>query len=160
MTGFEFLHGTWNVANRRLRERLAGCEDWEEFPGISECHGFFGGAGNFDEIEFPTLGWSGATLRLLDAESGLWSIYWATSRLGLTFPPVIGRFEDGVGTFYADEEHEGRPVRLRFIWSVPAPDAPRWEQALSEDGGETWETNWTMELSARAARARAAAPSA
>jgi hypothetical protein len=30
---------------------------------------------------------------------------------------------------------------------VTSPDACRWEQAYSADGGKTWETNWTMEFS-------------
>ena len=28
--------------------------------------------------------------------------------------------------------------------TVTAPDAPRWEQASSVDGGKTWETNWIV----------------
>jgi hypothetical protein len=26
------------------------------------------------------------------------------------------------------------------------PNSAQWEQAFSEDGGKTWETNWIMEL--------------
>ncbi|MEU7843737.1 hypothetical protein AB0B39_22580 [Micromonospora sp. NPDC049114] len=54
MGDFDFYVGTWNVVNRRLRERLTGCDEWEEFPGVSVAHSFFGGGGNFDEITFPT----------------------------------------------------------------------------------------------------------
>jgi NIPSNAP len=34
----------------------------------------------------------------------------------------------------------------RFHWTNPAPDAARWEQAFSADGGRSWETNWIMEF--------------
>jgi hypothetical protein len=30
-------------------------------------------------------------------------------------------------------------------------DAARWEQAFSDDGGATWETNWTMDFARVAA---------
>ena len=33
---FDFEFGTWRVRHRRLKERLAGCQDWEEFSGESE----------------------------------------------------------------------------------------------------------------------------
>lgn len=36
------------------------------------------------------------------------------------------------------------PIKLRFLWTMAAPDVPRWEQAFSSDGGATWETNWVM----------------
>jgi hypothetical protein len=44
------------------------------------------------------------------------------------------------------ELSEGRQVRTRFIWHVDDRDACRWEQALSIDGGLTWETNWYMDF--------------
>ena len=41
---------------------------------------------------------------------------------------------------------EGKPIRVRFIWSGVTTPTPRWEQAFSEDGGETWETNWITDF--------------
>jgi len=35
---------------------------------------------------------------------------------------------------------------VRFVWSNVTAPTPRWEQAFSADGGETWETNWVMEF--------------
>ena len=57
--------GTWDVANRRLVKRNAGCTEWEEFSGRSVAHGFWGGAGNFDEITFPAKDFDGATVRVI-----------------------------------------------------------------------------------------------
>ncbi|MEU4402841.1 hypothetical protein ACIQH6_24075 [Micromonospora orduensis] len=145
MGDFDFLVGTWNVVNRRLRERLVGSDEWEEFPGVSVAHTFFGGGGHFDEITFPTKGFSGATLRIFDPATEQWSIYWMNSGRGeVEQPPMVGRFVDGVGRFYADDQHEGRPVRCRFIWSDISATTARWEQAFSVDGERTWETNWIM----------------
>ena len=42
--------------------------------------------------------------------------------------------------------HVHRPIQVRFIWSGATTPTPRWEQAFSEDGGETWETNWIMDF--------------
>ena len=43
-------------------------------------------------------------------------------------------------------EHDGKPVLCRFTWSRTDTSSPRWEQALSEDGGKTWETNWVSDF--------------
>jgi hypothetical protein len=61
-------------------------------------------------------------------------------------PPVHGRFERGVGTFFGEDAHEGRPILVRFIWSGVTARAARWEQAFSLDRGVSWETNWVMHL--------------
>jgi hypothetical protein len=147
MNDFDFLVGTWNVTNRRLVKPLAGSDEWDEFPGRTTSTRHFGGAANFDEIEFPTKGFSGLTLRVHNPGTRLWSIYWSSSARGvLDLPPMVGRFDGDRGEFYADDTHEGTPVRCRFIWTVRGPDSCRWEQAFSVDGEQTWETNWTMDF--------------
>jgi hypothetical protein len=57
-----------------------------------------------------------------------------------------GGFQDGVGTFYADDTWEGKPVRMRFLWSKITPTSCHWEQAFSADKGATWETNWVQDI--------------
>lgn len=146
---FDFLVGTWDVANRRRTDFLDPQSPWEEFPGVSRASGHFGGNANFDEVTFPTKGSAGLTLRLHDPVRQEWSLYWASERTGTLFPPVVGRFTDGVGEFHGNDRHEGRNVRVRFLWSGITADAARWEQAFSTDGGATWLTNWTMRMTRR-----------
>ena len=46
---FDFLVGSWRVAHRRLKERLAGNDQWEEFDGTSTLWLTMGGFGTFDD---------------------------------------------------------------------------------------------------------------
>jgi hypothetical protein len=144
MNDFDFLIGSWNVLNRRLRTLFAGSDDWDTSPGTSTCQPIFNGAGNIDEIIFPTFGSHGFTLRLFDVEREEWSLYWASSRTGLLYPPVVGTFAGGRGDFYGDDTHDGKPIKVHFTWSDITPAAARWEQEFSADGGQTWESNWIM----------------
>jgi hypothetical protein len=143
---FDFLQGPWDVYNRRLVKPLSGSDEWDEFPGHSVARPIFAGAGNMDEIDFPTRGWSGMTIRLFDPERQTWSLHWISSRRDVVDPPVVGRFVDGRGEFFGDDTHERRPIRVRYIWSGITATTARWEQAFSADGERTWETNWLMEL--------------
>ena len=149
---FDFYVGTWDVTNRRLSKPLVGSDDWDEFPAVSVAHTFFDGAGNFDEIDFPTKGFSGATVRTYDKATDQWSLYWINSDKPATLrdPPVVGRFDGDEGLFYADDSYEGTPIKVRYRWSDITATTAHWEQAFSTDGGETWETNWTMDSTRRA----------
>jgi hypothetical protein len=146
---FDFLAGSWDVANRRRRRFLADCEEWDEFPSTSRCLRLFDGAANVDWITFHTLGSAGMTLRLFQPGSQEWSIYWASSRDGILQPPVAGRFDDGEGRFYGDDTYDGKDIRVRYIWSDITPASARWEQAFSADQERTWEINWTMTFTRR-----------
>ena len=85
-------------------------------------------------------------LRRLDPKTGLWSIWWWDGRSVDIDPPVIGRFENRVGTFCGDSELGGKTIRVRYIWDMPTAGVPRWQQAFSPDNGATWETNWFMDF--------------
>lgn len=146
---FDFLFGTWHVNHRRLLFRLEGSTQWEEFDTRSIARPIWDGAGNIDEIigESPSGALRGMTLRLFDPASRQWRLHWANADRGILDLPMIGEFRNGRGEFYAQELFKDRAILVRFIWSDIGPTSARWEQAFSEDGGQTWETNWTMQMS-------------
>lgn len=146
---FDFLIGAWRVEHHQLKRRLAGCTEWRRFEGSTVAGALLGGAANVDDniLAHPDGLYRAATLRSFDAASGNWSIWWLDGRTpGVLDVPVVGGFDSGVGRFYADDVFEGRPIRVRFLWSVAAGGVPHWEQAFSGDDGATWETNWTMDF--------------
>ena len=145
---FDFWMGRWKVQNRRLRTRLAGSDDWDEFVATSVARPILGGLGNQDEFRTDHAGgFIGMSFRFFDPMKRRWSIYWADSRRsGKLEPPVFGAFSGDTGVFEGRDVFEGRPILVRFIWSGITTPTPRWEQAFSDDDGETWETNWIMDF--------------
>jgi hypothetical protein len=71
----------------------------------------------------------GVTVRTYDPKSGTWSIWWYDGRKpGDLDPPVKGRFKDGVGTFYSDDQLRGKPIKVRFTWSGITATAAHWDR--------------------------------
>jgi hypothetical protein len=143
---FDFEFGDWTVHHRVKRAN----GEWQEMEGTSNTRPMLGGLGNVEDNLFHRPGGDtrGLALRAYDPETATWAIWWVDSRAphGALDPPVKGRFENGVGTFYSDGEINGKPARTRFIWSRITKDSARWEQAYSFDAGKTWDTNWIMEF--------------
>ena len=108
-----------------------------------------GGNGNIEDnlLHLPAGDYRAVAIRSFDAASGDWAIWWLDQRAPHQLDvPVIGKFEDGVGTFLAEDILDNRTIRLRFLWLSTDTATPRWEQAMSDDDGVTWETNWTMDF--------------
>jgi ribosomal 50S subunit-recycling heat shock protein len=144
---FDFLFGSWNIHNRYLKGRLRHSTEWGEFDARSQVEPLLDGFGHLDRYSAVRDGtpFEGITLRLFDPATGEWSIHWAdTAQARTLLPPMVGRFTRGVGEFYGDEMVDGKKVSCRFLWTRPTSDSARWEQAFSDDGGKTWETNWIM----------------
>lgn len=147
---FDFLYGAWEVSNRHLLDRLTGSEDWVEWPATLLVVPILGGYGNIDRYVAHPNGTllEGYSVRVYDPDDEVWSIEWVdTSGLRLTHQ-VTGTMGTQTGTFYGEEEYDGRVIPMRFVWSHDRVDRARWEQAYQLDDG-TWETNWVMEFTRR-----------
>ncbi|HEU4945525.1 MAG TPA: hypothetical protein VFT31_00075 [Kribbella sp.] len=146
LTGdFDFFVGPWNGVQRRLKAPLTGSDEWYELTSTSVGYTYFNGAISVDEVDLPALGIRGFTVRLYDPAAKTWSIHWVNSRRGVLETPVRGGFgDDGVGLFYGPDEHDGRPIDVRFRWT--RGEAPTWEQSFSPvtapPSTRTWEPNW------------------
>lgn len=145
---FDFLVGSWTVRHRRLKSRLAGSTEWDEFAGTSVLWKTLGGLGTVDDnvLDLPGGTYRAVTIRAFNPEKRRWSIWWLDARNPAIDPPVHGGFKDRVGTFVGDDTFNGRPIKVRFRWSKITPTSAHWDQAFSLDGGATWEENWHMEF--------------
>lgn len=146
---FDFIIGDWRVRHRRLKERFTNSSECIEFAGRSSTSKVLGGYGNIEDniLEFPEADFRAIAVRSYCRESRNWSIWWLDGRNPTQLDtPVVGSFQDGAGIFLADDVLNGQAIKVRFKWLNVAGDNPKWEQAFSNDGGATWETNWWMEF--------------
>lgn len=139
---FDFLTGEWRIAHRRLRAP----GDWDVFNGEATCWSILGGVCSIEELRIPERNYAGMGLRLLDVRNRIWSDYWVNGQSGvLGAGAQTGGFIDNVGTFSADDMDNDQPLKVRGVWDNISPTTTRWRQAVSRDGGSTWEENWIMD---------------
>jgi len=148
---FDFLNGYFDVRHRTLKQTFADCDEWQEYDGTTTAHTYFDGAISIDEMRFPTKESYGLSVRLFDPVAKEWSIWWIDSRTMRLYPPVRGGWsEDGSGCrLVGDDELDGKPILCSYEWAEITETTAHWEQAYSNDGGVTWETNWIMDFTRR-----------
>lgn len=144
---FDFIAGSWRVLNRRLLKPLQGADEWRAFEAYQTGAPLMDGLVNYDELRSSQGELIGLSFRAYNRTTGRWHIHWVAERDGIVQPAVVGAFVGERGVFEGEDAFEGRPVRVRYVWSATNTDTPRWAQAFSGDGGRTWETNWIMDFS-------------
>jgi hypothetical protein len=148
---FSFLAGEWDIANRRRNADGV----WEEFAATDRVAMHVDGliqTGDYDAPDFPGRGHVRAmTMRAYDAATGQWSILWLSNYASPDLRPMVGAWDGDEGDFRQTiEDEHGEPLDVRFRWTRFDNDHARWEQAVSVDGGATWDWEWTMEMVRRA----------
>jgi len=112
--------------------------------GVTVVRKVWDGRANLAEFESdgPTGHLTLLSLRLYDPSSHQWSLNFSTPGVGTMSVPMIGDFRSGRGEFFDQEPFNGRTILVRFTMFAITPTTAQSEQAFSDDGGKTWETNW------------------
>jgi hypothetical protein len=141
---FDFEIGVWKTHLRRRLHPLTGSNSWSEYEGTTTVRKVWNGLSNLVELEVD--GSKGhieaLSLRLYNPDSHQWSLNFASSAGGTLGIPTVGEFKNGRGEFYDQETLNGRAILVRFVISDVTPASCHFEQAFSDDGGQTWEVNW------------------
>lgn len=142
---FDWDIGTWKTHQRRLLHPLTGSTTWVDYTGTDVVEKIWDGA-NRGKIE--ATGSSGSleifTVRLYDPDARQWRIYFTPNGSGAFGIPVVGEFANGRGEFYDQEPYKGKMIWVRFRVHDITANSCEFDQAFSDDGGKTWETNFIV----------------
>jgi hypothetical protein len=143
---FDYLIGAWTTRQTRLKARAAVSSEWVEAPANPHCaQPFMGGQVIVEQSQFPNHDPAGLFLYTFDSTKHQWAIRWVNGKTGELESPLVGGFQGTRGEFYGDDDDNGRPIRVRVIWTNPDRDHARWEQSFSYDD-RTWEINWVSDF--------------
>jgi hypothetical protein len=146
MHDFDYLIGAWTTRQTRLKARAVGSHEWVEAPANGHCaQPFMGGQVIVEQSQFPNHDPAGLFLYTFDSSKNQWAIRWVNGKSGELESALVGGFHGARGEFYGDDDDDGRPIRVRVIWTNPDRDHARWEQSFSYDD-RTWETNWISDF--------------
>jgi len=146
---FDFWVGEWDIKNRMFQGEDIG---WFIWPSQAIIESAAGGDAivefwnSLDELHDIV----GFSMRWYDEEAEEWVIVLNWPQKSGSFSRMVGKFEDGVGEFYLPGFwEEKRQKGYRYTFSKATPTSLQWDQAVTEDGGETWKTTWIMEWTRR-----------
>ncbi|WP_242098702.1 hypothetical protein [Sphingomonas sp. CROZ-RG-20F-R02-07] len=160
---FDFNFGVWHTHITRTPDPFGAPAANFVMDGTVTVRRIWGGKGALEEIEAdgPRGHWEGMTLFLYNPEARQWSQTFANSADGALQPSMVGSFSGSRGELYGADTFKGRAILVRGTWSIAGPDAHRYEEAYSQDGGRTWSVAFRGDLtriSSEAPKPAAATP--
>ena len=142
---FDWDIGTWKTHQRRLIHPLTGSTTWAEYYGTDVVRKVWDGANVAHILADGTGGHLELfALRLYNPDTHEWSIYFSNPGTGTLSTPVIGSFKNKRADFIDQESYDGRTILVRFSVFDITSESCQFEQAFSQDGGKTWETNFVV----------------
>jgi len=143
---FDYLVGAWSTQQKRLKALAVGSREWVEAPANRHCaEPYLSGQAIVEQSQFPNKSPAGLFIYTFSPAKQQWSIRWVNGKTGELEPPYVGGFQGTRGEFYGDDDYDGRPIKVRVIWTNPDRDHARWEQSFSFDD-RTWEVNWISDF--------------
>lgn len=143
---FDYLIGAWTTQQKRLKALAAGSHEWVAAPANQHCAvPYLNGQAIVEQSRFPDNRAAGLFIYTFSSIHRQWSIRWVNGKTGELEPPYVGGFRGTRGEFYGDDDYNGRPIKVRIIWTNPDRDHARWEQSFSF-GGRAWEVNWISDF--------------
>ena len=142
---FDFLVGQWRSHHRRLKERLAGSHEWEEFEGTLTMRKLMDGWANVDDnvLKLPGDEYRAVALRAYDPKTGQWAIWWLDGRnpFGQLRPAGQGPFRERrrhlLCRRHAPRQADPRAVRLvadhAHLRSLGTGLFTRWRKDLGDE---------------------------
>jgi hypothetical protein len=148
---FDFWLGEWNVLNRNRASDSASFADTGRATDL--VHAVAGGCAIVEHWRGEAYGQFilGFSVRAWNARARQWDLVllWPASG-DQSFATLHGDFRHGRGEFFGGRSTPaGDSIRTRFTFSDIRPDALRWQNASSTDGGRSWASNWIMEFTRR-----------
>jgi hypothetical protein len=143
---FDYLIGAWTTQQKRLKALAVGSREWVEAPANQHCAvPYLNGRAIVEQSQFPDNRPAGLFIYTFNSIQQQWSIRWVNGKTGELETPLVGGFQGTRGEFYGDDDYNGRPIKVRIIWTNPDRDHARWEQSFSFDD-RTWEVNWISDF--------------
>ncbi|MDB5495859.1 MAG: hypothetical protein JWP86_3196 [Phenylobacterium sp.] len=141
---FDFELGDWNCHLLRRLHPLTGSDTWVEYDGTSIVRPWWGGKANIGELDLDGSAGhlEGMSIRVYNPATHQWGISYANAAQGQVGAAMVGGFQKGRGEFYNQDTLNDRAIFVRFIFSDITAKSFQLEQAFSDDGGKTWESNW------------------
>lgn len=144
---FDFWVGEWSV-NLRIRQPDFTWKD--SVQAVTKVYPILQGKALLELWNSEPI--KGYSLRYYDPAKMKWVLW-------LNWPQpnhsgsahLEGEFRHGRGEFFATRTNPaGEEVISRYTFSDVSPTSLRWDDAYSNDGGNTWRNNWIMEFSRKA----------